>query len=725
MTASTQQAALDFLAAGFSVIPVNADKTPRGRWQDYQGQPMTPETARQKFSNGARLAVVAGKVSGGLELLDFDDPKAFQPFLETLEQMAPGLADRLPRFQTPSGGYHLAYRCNDPVKGNQKLAVSSDKKQVRIETRGEGGYFLTAPSPGYTPLAGSLTDCPTLSADEVATLHRAAKAFDLRPAPDLTAKSDLLSSLPLTPPTTDNPGDIYNRNHSAAELLAAHGWKPGDRTTAGEAWTRPGKGEGCSGVLLDKTGNFYCWSSNAGPLEPERSYTAFGLFTAYEHGGDFRAAARALANETRATETAGSNKETGPRFKLLTGADLEALPPVEWVIKGVLPSRGLGQTFGPSKEGKSFLVWDMVCHVAEGRDWFGYRVKQRPVVYLALEGEAGFKLRAEAWKKANGRDSLPRDFFMVMQPFRINQPQDVADLATVSPKGAIVVIDTQACAAPDADENSGKDMGQIIDGAKTLAATIEGFALLIAHTGKDATKGARGHSSQLPALDASIEVKRRGQQRLWRADKVKEGLDGTEHPFSLEVVNLGIDDDGDPITSCAIKVDSRDSLKRAKIMTESQRQGVASFWCAAEKAPTLNDDGSFLGLHLEDWRPVFYEISTADNAPAKKMAFQRLRKALTADGMATAKNDLYRMTTPDAGLREREIEKAFSGDRDSGTAEHLPPAEHQADNGAEMDQGNIDFMTGEILENPVNTGINDEAEQRNTSGTLREHVPRV
>ena len=109
-----------------------------------------------------------------------------------------------------------------------------------------------------------------------------------------------------------------------------------------------------------------------------------------------------------------------PRYKLLTSADLAALPPLAWRVRGVLPAVGLAGLYGPSASGKSFLGFDMAAAIAEGRRWFDCRVEAAPVVYVALEGEAGFKLRAQAWEAHMGR-KLPAGLTMVMQPFKLTE----------------------------------------------------------------------------------------------------------------------------------------------------------------------------------------------------------------------------------------------------------------------------------------------------------------
>ena len=253
-------------------------------------------------------------------------------------------------------------------------------------------------------------------------------------------------------------------------------------------------------------------------------------------------------------QSASEPPKPEPRYKLLGSADLAALPPLAWRVRGVLPAVGLAGLYGPSASGKSFLGFDMAAAIAEGRRWFDCRVEPAPVVYVALEGEAGFKLRAQAWEAHTGR-TLPAGLSMVMQPFKLTDPQDVRELAAVVPAGAVVFLDTLNRAAPTADENSSRDMGEILEAAKRLQSLTGGLVTLIHHTGKDAAKGLRGHSSLFAAMDAAVEVWRDGDRREWRCAKSKDGADGDAHPFKLQIETLGMDEHSEPVTSCVVVPD--------------------------------------------------------------------------------------------------------------------------------------------------------------------------
>ena len=264
-------------------------------------------------------------------------------------------------------------------------------------------------------------------------------------------------------------------------------------------------------------------------------------------------------------ESATEPPKPEPRYKLLGADDLRNLPALAWRVRGVLPAEGLAGLYGPSASGKSCLALDAACANASGQRWFECRVEAAPVVYACLEGEAGIKLRAQAWEAHTGR-ALPDGLHMVLQPFKLTEPQDVQDLAAVMPAGAVVFIDTLNRAAPTADENSSRDMGEILEAAKHLQSLVGGLVVLVHHTGKDATKGLRGHSSLFAALDAAVEVSRDGERREWRVAKSKDGQDGEAHPFKLKIETLGLDEHGEAVTSCVVVQDHTErDVKRVKV----------------------------------------------------------------------------------------------------------------------------------------------------------------
>ena len=178
--------------------------------------------------------------------------------------------------------------------------------------------------------------------------------------------------------------------------------------------------------------------------------------------------------------------------------DLMAEPPLKWMVKNTLPSRGLGCLYGPSGSGKSFLILDLIAAICSGTSWFGFRCTATAAVYCCLEGSAGLGKRVEAWEAATGR-RFPNDFFYLTDDFDLTNPSDVNELVKVIPKGALCAIDTLNRASPGIDENSGGDMSRVLAGAKMIEAASGGFVLLCHHTGKDPRKGLRGHTGPTPS----------------------------------------------------------------------------------------------------------------------------------------------------------------------------------------------------------------------------------
>ena len=279
------------------------------------------------------------------------------------------------------------------------------------------------------------------------------------------------------------------------------------------------------------------------------------------------------------------------RFNLLDRNAIMAQPPLRWRIKYLLPETGIAALYGPSGSGKSYLGIDAGISIALGNTWFGNRVFACAVTYVILESEASLRNRVQAWEVHN-KTKIPPNFKAIAQPFELADHQQVEDLSSILTKGGVVIIDTLNRAAPGLDENSSQDMGRILAGMKRLQEITGGLVLIVHHTGKDASKGLRGHSSLFAALDGAIEVERNAMGRTWSAAKVKDGEDGKRVAFQLNVIDLGKDADGDPITSCAVGPDTGALFRQPPPTGKNQKSALAAIRSALSTSSTLGMAGA-------------------------------------------------------------------------------------------------------------------------------------
>jgi len=177
----------------------------------------------------------SGQVSGNLEVIDFDAQALFEPWERLVKELSgTDLLSKLVIVETPTGGFHVYYRCSDGVEGNQKLAQrrgSDGKLRVLIETRGEGGYVIGPGSPKachplkkcYKLLEGDLAKIPTITSKGRELLLSAARALNeyIEPKRFISGNSDA---------SGNRPGDDFNTSASWEEILEPHGWeKAGSR----------------------------------------------------------------------------------------------------------------------------------------------------------------------------------------------------------------------------------------------------------------------------------------------------------------------------------------------------------------------------------------------------------------------------------------------------------------------------------------------------------------
>jgi len=352
------QGALEYVASGLSLVPIGAkSKCPPIDWKAYQERKPIDAELKAWLKRYPGLGIVGGKISGAenaaLEILDLESIAPLDEFRALVEEAAPGLLDRLPRVKTPTNGRHIYYR-SATVEGNQKLAQRAEevvadelprtgagaldnraisklglreiggkyfKIRTLIETRGEGGQVLsplclpgTHPSGGvYELINGDLRKIPTITAEERDILLTAARACNQFIEPTKAkgareAEREKVGGL--------KPGADYNARSDALEksraLLEEYGWTLFRSDSLGELWSRPGVDDHCSARLFSD-GALYVFSSNAAPFDAGETYKPFALYAELKHGGDFAAAAKALAAEGYGDRRKVAKAGAGPR----------------------------------------------------------------------------------------------------------------------------------------------------------------------------------------------------------------------------------------------------------------------------------------------------------------------------------------------------------------------------------------------------------------------------
>ncbi len=269
----------------------------------------------------------------------------------------------------------------------------------------------------------------------------------------------------------------------------------------------------------------------------------------------------------------------GLRFQCIPAHEFAAqVTATHWLIKNTLPAEGLAVVYGASGSGKTFMVLDMAMAVARGVDWRGLRTHQGRVVYVVAEGAVGFRRRLRAYAQQAGIKISDIELHVIPAAPSLLEKADVVDVIRSINSGGgakLTILDTLAQVTAGADENRGEDMGRALKAAQAIGKGVGGLVLLVHHSGKDESKGARGWSGIKGALDAELEVTRAEHDRVLSVTKMKDGEEGQEFGFRLLEIPLHgeEDEDGDPITSCVVEANDtgRSEIKKRKMLSSEQQ----------------------------------------------------------------------------------------------------------------------------------------------------------
>ena len=287
-----------------SAIPVNSDKTPMVAWKTYQERLQT-QSECEKWGSMQKggLAVVCGKISKNLEVIDIDNKlndaaDIFEDICKQIKNNRQKLFDKLVLEKSKNNGFHIIYRC-DKIEGNLKLARREDlegKIVTVIETRGEGGYCVVYPTPSYERIQKNILNVQEITIDERYFLFNLCKMYNT--IQDKETSSNFIKTNNKTTQNVDKIGDLYNEKDDFIDVLLKHGWTIVKKEFDKIHFKRPGKAEkGNSATFLLEPRLFYVFSTNAFPFENEEAYSPFAVYTLLEADGDFKQAVKQLAEQ--------------------------------------------------------------------------------------------------------------------------------------------------------------------------------------------------------------------------------------------------------------------------------------------------------------------------------------------------------------------------------------------------------------------------------------------
>jgi hypothetical protein len=264
-----------------------------------------------------------------------------------------------------------------------------------------------------------------------------------------------------------------------------------------------------------------------------------------------------------------------------------------WVVKDLIPRSGLGVEYGAPGTGKTAIAIDVGLHVAAGLDYRGRRTVQQPVVYIILEGHGGVANRVAAARDRLGIRGAP--FAIVKATADFRDPANAFNAATVARQlsagfdrpNPLIIIDTfQSALGPGGSDCDSRDVGAMIEGVKEHLTMHEMTVLCVHHSGKDASRGARGWSGLNAAIDFELEVSRDDDLRTMAVSKMRDGSD-EQATFCYRLIPwvLGKDEFGDDVTTVVVEHAADAGKGKTKRISPTARAALEQLW-------TLIKDGS-------------------------------------------------------------------------------------------------------------------------------------
>ncbi|MEP3055584.1 AAA family ATPase [Ascidiaceihabitans sp.] len=379
----------------------------------------------------------------------------------------------------------------------------------------------------------------------------------------------------------------------------------------------------------------------------------------------------------------GWNAQSGtaqhPRFRVQHVSDIEAREP-DFIVGDLIEARSCVVVFGAPGSGKSFVTLDVAACIATGRDFHSKEVQQGCAVYVAGEGGAGIKRRLQAWSTLTGEAlDKSKPLFIIQSPIEMLNALDVSAACDAIAEATgeygikMIVLDTLARNFGDGDENSTGDMNRFVSAVGRMIERFGCTVVVVHHSGHGDNSRGRGSSALRAAADAEFRVEKEHSTVTLTHTKAKDAPVSDPIRFSLESVELGTRANGEPFTS-AVLIEREALTVKATKLTASQQRAMKAYEDAAKEHGQFADDGSFIGVHRNEWRKAFYRIATQENDDSKSKAFRRACTDLVEIGELDVADDVFRYVGTFAWVKNQAVTASRTAGQDTDITGHVQPA---------------------------------------------------
>ncbi len=581
------------VAEDYPVFPCDTKKRPVCQG-GFKAATQDPDEVERLFSagNAALIGIPTGEVSG-VSVIDIDvrDGKQGKDWVVDNAEML-GVTKVA---ETQSGGWHYYYQHVSGIRNRAGIDGC-------VDVRGDGGYVIHPESTGYR----------WVNDEDFA-------AFPPRVATQATGLAATSLEPPMGGSDIDAWGNVVDGREkfmarmvlaSLADYLREHGTYPTMQ------WMEENVYPVYERKVKSRTGDL---NAEGRGIDEFRKKVQSTIIRGREGKiADLHIAPQQNNAPASVSDSVAKVPATIERkIKVKTLGELRATPPPSFMIADYIIDNSFGVVFGQPATFKSFLVLDWALCIAHGIDWNDRPTRQGVVVYLAMEGQAGIAVRAEAWHREHQLSDEGIPFYAVTTPIGMameNAPdvlqlKDAIEdtLGGVSPD--LIVVDTLArsMSGSGADENSATDMGYFVRSADLLREWFECTVLAVHHSGKDTDRGLRGSSALLGAVDTSIAIKRQtGTQCIEISNPKQKDVQEAE-PLWLEAREVRFIKDAFAQEQSSLVLDVTGAPKKERGLSKDQQLAmrVLQELLATETQTETDEDGS-IGVPLDVWRAAIH-----------------------------------------------------------------------------------------------------------------------